>query len=213
MVSNSRYNGIRRKGKGNPSYVIVHDGETEEWYLRLMKQEENIRKHIDFKHFGGSLTEIYQKVQELFAESYTQIFWIIDFDTIVKEEKNRSHTSISPLQQFIEIKNDAQKYANNLIIAVNNPCLEFWYLLHYQKTGKYYPQYEPELKVQLRKYLPNYKKKEDFYMQGNNLYKRLKPYQPTGIQNASSLPPFDGTNPSQASAEIYKVVNHFLTMP
>lgn len=212
MISNNRFKRGYRKGSGNPSYAIIHDGETEKWYLKLMLQEENIRRHIDFKHFKGSLQEIYQKIIELVSESYTQIFWIIDFDAIIKEENERSKKSISPFNEFIRIKADAQKYADILTILVNNPCLEFWYLLHYKKTSKYYPKYEPELEGLLRKFLPHYKKEEDYYKQARNLYVQLKPFQPTGIQNANSLPLFDGTNCIQASAEIYKVVNHFISL-
>lgn len=210
MVSNKRYNGTYRKGSGNPSYVIVHDGDTEKWYFQLMKQEENIRTSIDYKIFKGNLRAVYEKVIELFSESYTQVFWIIDFDAILKEESERSKTSVSPLEEFITIKEDAKQYSNKLLIVVNHPCLEFWYLLHNENTNKYYSRYEPDLKRQLHKYLSGYEKKETFYKQANNLYKRLKPQQSIGIANAKSLQPFDGNNPSQASAEIFKVVEYFL---
>lgn len=210
MISNNRFKRGYRKGSGNPSYAIIHDGDTEKWYFQLMKQEENIRIHIDYKIFKGNLRTVYEKVVELFSESYTQVFWIIDFDAILKEESERSKTSISPFEEFITIKEDAKQYSNKLLIVVNNPCLEFWYLLHYEKTKKHYPKYDPDLKRQLHKYLPGYEKKETFYKQANNLYKRLKPKQPIGIANAKSLEPFDGNNPSQASAEIFKVVEYFL---
>ena len=73
MIRNKRYNGTYRKGSGNPCYVIIHDGDTEKWYFQLMKQEENIRISIDYKIFKGDLRAVYEKVLELFSESYTQV--------------------------------------------------------------------------------------------------------------------------------------------
>lgn len=210
MKTKRIFNGPYRKGSGTPSYAIVHDGETEKWYFQLMKQEEGIRQYIDYKHFNGNLRDVYHSVVELLSESYSKVFWIVDFDAIVKEEMERSKTSTSPISDFLTIKKDAQQYVGSLFIIVNNPCLEFWYLLHYERTNKYYPKYEPDLERQLQKHIPGYEKKEKFYKQPYNLYKRLKPYQSTGIANANSLPTFDGTNPSQASSEIVKVIKYLL---
>lgn len=208
MKSKRNFNAPYRKGRGNSVYAIVHDGDTEKWYFQLMKQEENIRIQTDFIHLNGNLREVYNQIEKLLlSKLYTNVFWIIDFDAIIKEENERSKTSISPLEEFIKIKNDIQKYGKTLLMVVNNPCLEFWYLLHYERTNKYFAKYEPELERQLQKYIPNYEKKEKFYKQARNLYQILKPHQPIGIVNSTLLPSFDGNNPLQASAEIVNVVN------
>ena len=49
-------------------------------------------------------------------------------------------------------------------IALSNPCFEFWYLLHFQYTTKFFKDY-PAVKTALTAYLPDYGKADDVYSQ------------------------------------------------
>lgn len=77
---------------------------------------------------------------------------------------------------------------------INNPCLEYWYLLHFRKTNKFYDAFEPELKADLRKIacMENYEKSESFYNQSPDIYHRLGAEE--GIATArKNSSPFDLT--------------------
>ena len=63
---------------------------------------------------------------------------------------------------------------NNLVIIVNTPCLEFWYLLHFSKTHKFFPDFSA-MEDTLRKQpgLEEYDKSEGYYKKSPNIYDRL----------------------------------------
>ena len=63
---------------------------------------------------------------------------------------------------------------NSLVIIVNTPCLEFWYLLHFSKTHKFFPDFSA-MEATLRKQpgLEEYDKSEDYYKKSPNIYDRL----------------------------------------
>ncbi len=74
--------------KPNPSFAIVVDGETEVWYLQMLKRNErNIRVSIKPEIPNKkSVEEQYNLVCELSTKEFTKVFWIIDLDTVIKEE-------------------------------------------------------------------------------------------------------------------------------
>ena len=59
-------------------------------------------------------------------------------------------------------------------IIKNTPCLEFWYLLHFSKTHKFFPDFSA-MEATLRKQpgLEEYDKSEDYYKKSPNIYDRL----------------------------------------
>ena len=74
------------KRKVNPTYCILVDGQTEQWYLQLMKQHENVRTiNIKPELFSKKkLQDQYEFVKE-YSSMYDKVVWIIDFDTLIKE--------------------------------------------------------------------------------------------------------------------------------
>jgi len=203
-----------RKGKGKKVYAIIVDGETEVWYFMLMKRHEALPK-IDIRPElpkKKKLKEQYEKVVEyLDYNVYDRVIWLLDFDTLIKEDIEKKKGQKSSLQAFKEYKQQLERYntkeKRKVEVLVNTPCLEFWYLLHFEQTGRYYPQCITASK-DLKKHLPNYEKTRNYYLkQDNDLYKRLKPYQETAILNAKKLGDLDFDNPQTATAEIYKIFN------
>ena len=99
----------------------------------------------------------------------------------------------------------------NVEVLVNTPCLEYWYLLHFTETGKYFPNCESVVK-ELKKLdcLKDYKKTEKYYKKkDNDIYKRLKEFQKDAILRAERLGSFDFENTKTAKAELYKVFELF----
>ena len=168
----------------------------------LKRNERSIVVNIEPKiPQRKKLSEQFENVIKLSEES-TKVFWIIDFDVITKETKESKTGSKTATQLFLEYrKTIAEKY-KNVVIIVNNPCLEFWFLLHYEPTSKYLDTCEGAEK-QLKKHLKDYEKTEKYYTkQDNDIYLRLKQNLAGAVRNAKALKLFDTENPNKGMSEM-----------
>ncbi len=146
-----------------PSIAILVDGNTEEWYLSMLKKNErdlqiHIKPELPKKK---SLEDQYNKVKELAESEYTKVFWVVDFDVIQKETTEARKGTKTQIQQFAEFRKELKDY-DNVEVLVNNPCLEFWLLLHFEQTTRYFTKCI-DAEKQLKKYLTDYKKTEQYY--------------------------------------------------
>lgn len=199
-------NNTHRKSK--KIYSIIVDGKTEKWYLQLMKEHENL-KNIDIKPDlpkKKKLSELEELITEN-AKHYDRVIWIVDFDTIIKEEKEIKKGRKSKIQEFKEILHKLKKI-KNVKILINTPCLEYWYLLHFKDTSKYYSKCESVSKEFKGTILEDYKKTEKYYKKtNNNIYQKLYPLKNPAILRAKKLGNFNLSKYESAKAEIYKVFN------
>jgi len=186
---------------------FVADGECEFWYLQMLRNSENIRIAVSPEMYQKkSMDEQYDKVVS-YSEDSEKVFWIIDFDVILKETrecKKGKEPALVKFKKYAEKLKD-KKYAN-VEIVVNNPCLEFWFLLHFCQTTKYFESYDkllPNLKKQAT--LSNYEKTEKYFTKGTDIYKRLKPYLETAIENASKCGKFNFEQTSKGISEMNKI--------
>lgn len=190
--------------KTHPAYAIVVDGETEVWYLNMLKRNEreikvSIKPEIPNKK---SMTEQYNLVRELSGKEFTKVFWLIDLDTVIKEEREAPKGAESPMKQFQGYRRKLTEELENVVVIVNNPCLEFWLLLHFEKTTKYFNNCTAA-EAQLKKYLKDYEKKQKFFTkQNDDIYLKLKPHLQTAIKNAVAFGNFDEENPNKAMCEM-----------
>lgn len=191
-------------------FSIIVDGETEVWYFQLMKQFETLA--IDIKPEiprRKSLIEQFSTVSEN-AKHYDMVFWIVDIDTILKEHKETKKGQKTKIQEFKEYVEELKKLGNVWVLPVC-PCFEFWILLHFEETTKFYATYD-EIEKRLKNYLPDYEKTEKYYKRFNNdLYKILKPRQDFALANAKKLGDFDFENPYSAKCEIFKLFEFLLS--
>lgn len=121
-----------------PVISIIVDGETEVWYLQLMKHFEGL-KNIDIKPElpkKRGLSDLFQLVQS-HASDYSEVYWIIDLDAIIKETNEKQKGAKSKLEELKGYITKLQHY-KNVQVLINTPCLEFWFLLHLRETGRYY---------------------------------------------------------------------------
>ncbi len=189
--------------KGKPRFAIVIDGETEFWYLQMIKRNErsivvNIEPKIPQRK---RLSEQYENVIKL-SEEYTKVFWIIDFDVLASETKSAKAGSKPAIQSFLAYKKTIAEKYKNIVVIVNTPCLEFWLLLHFETTSKYFDTCEGAEK-QLKKHLKDYEKTQKFYTkQDNDIYLRLKPNLANALKNAKALKLFDTENPNKGMSEM-----------
>lgn len=190
--------------KTNPAFAVVVDGETEVWYLSMLKRNEpNIRVSIKPEIPNNkSVEEQYNLVCDLSGKEFTKVFWIIDLDTVIKEENEAPKGKKSPLKSFEEYRTDLHENYENIFVIVNNPCLEFWFLLHFEKTSKYFNTCS-SVETELKKHLKNYEKTQKFFTkQNDDIYLKLKPKLKTALQNATAIGNFDNKNPKKAMCEM-----------
>ncbi len=190
--------------KTNPAFAVVVDGETEVWYLSMLKRNEpNIRVSIKPEIPNNkSVEEQYNLVCDLSGKEFTKVFWIIDLDTVIKEENEAPKGKKSPLKSFEEYRTDLHENYENIFVIVNNPCLEFWFLLHFEKTSKYFNTCS-SVETELKKHLRNYEKTQKFFTkQNDDIYLKLKPKLKTALQNATAIGNFDNKNPKKAMCEM-----------
>jgi hypothetical protein len=187
-----------------PVFSFVVDGECEYWYLQMLKDNEPLLKiHLSPEIYKKkTLKEQYKRVIELAKES-EKVFWVIDFDVIYKETRETKAVK-KPLQEIQELYNKCKKN-EKIIVIVNNPCFEFWVLLHFCYTMRFYENYKILL-PDLQKHLADYEKTEKYFVKTNpDIYKRLKSRLQTAISSSEKLGEFDFKNIEMGMAEMYKI--------
>ena len=94
---------------------------------------------------------------------------------------------------------------DKLFTIINVPCLEFWFLLHYKYTSRFYKDFD-ELKSDLKKHLRDYEKSKDYFVKGpKDIYVRLKDMLKTAIDNSQKLGNFKFDNPERGISEFFKL--------
>lgn len=189
--------------KSKPKFTFVVEGKCEFWYIQMLKRNERLI-NVDLKPEipqRKKLSELYQKVINL-SKDYDKVFWIIDFDVINSETRSSQKETKTALQQFKEYCITIENKHENIFVIINNSCLEFWILLHFETTSKYFDTCDNASK-QLKKYLSDYNKSQQYFTkQDNDIYLKLKPFLTTAIANANKLNKFDFENPNTALAQM-----------
>lgn len=190
--------------KARPTFAVIGDGECEFWYFQMLKRNERSLR-IDLKPEipqKKRLSEQFERVIQ-YSKDYYKVFWIVDFDSIMIESRRARKGQKSVLQKFKEYYIDLQKNHKNVTVIINNPCLEFWILLHFEETAKYFNNCQGATK-QLQKHLPGYEKTEKYYTrQNHDIYKKLKPNIHTAIKHAKKLDKFNPDDPCAAMTQMH----------
>jgi RloB-like protein len=186
-----------------PSFAIVVDGETEVWYFQMLKRNErSINVNIEPKiPQRKKLFEQFETVIEL-SKDYTKVFWVIDLDVILKETKEAKAEKQTPFESFLGYKKSVNESYPNIKIIINSPCLEFWFLLHFDENADIFNNCN-EATLLLKKHLIGYKKKQKYFTkQGDDIYLKLKPNLADALNNANALALFDTKNPYKGLSEM-----------
>ncbi len=191
--------------KTQQKFAILVDGQTEAWYLQMLKRNEpslgvDIKPELPAKK---TLEAQYERVCEL-STMYDKVYWIIDLDVVLRESRQAPKGRSKAILEFDKWMKQIERY-DNVTVIINNPCLEFWFLLHFEYTTKGFTACANAEK-QLKTYLSKYEKTEKFFTkQNNDIYLQLKPYLEQAIRNANSLPPFSHDDVNQSLSEMYKL--------
>lgn len=186
--------------------ALFVDGESEKWYFLTMKRVEKI-KNIDLQPILPRKKKLKEQFEEVKSacNDYDLVFWIIDLDKIIEGERYKAKGSPSPKDEFIKYYNESKKIKNLEIIIVN-PCLEYWFVLHFEHTSRYFTGCN-QANTLLKRYLTDYEKTEKYILAGN-IYNKLKTNQANAISNSRKVGDFDIEQFDRSVCEIYKLFNN-----
>ena len=195
------------KGRGKRTYAFIVDGDTEKWYLQMLRANEDLKTiAIKPELARKTLDEQFQYVKSL-ADKYDKCIWIVDLDTVIRDAKE-SKAGEDILNKFKFHRKELRKI-DNVEVLVNTPCLEYWFLMHILNSGKYFPECDP-ISKELKKseVLSDYIKTEKYFKTpGKDIYKRLRPYLSNAIKHAQLRGGFDEQDFEKGRAEIYEIFN------
>lgn len=193
------------KIKGKRTYAVLAEGKCELWYFQMLKRNEpgikvNILPQLPQLK---QLETLYKQVKSL-SVNYTKVFWIVDYDVIRAESIKRKKGQESAEYRFLKYKKELEDNYRNVVVIVLNPCLEFWFLLHFAFTHRKHTDCS-SAEEELKKYLKNYEKTQKFFTrQGKDIYLQLKPALNAAIKHSKQLGSFDALQTNNAVAELYR---------
>ena len=177
----------RKTNNKNPKKIVavIGEGITEWHYFNDLKQIEKysfqlkpeLPKHSD-------VNAVVNKALELRENGYDKILCLFDLDRIISNRIEKA--------KYLKFKkkyhHSKSKRKGNIIFYDTMPCIEYWFLLHFEQySTKIYPSYE-SLKTVLSKYLNDYDK-SDKYFKKVKIYQTLikKGSLTLAIENATKL--------------------------
>lgn len=193
------------------TYAFVGDGETELWYLQMLKKNEKsltvtIKPELPQKK---NIDDQFGYVLDL-SKIHDKVFWIVDTDVVIRETKlfkgpkDKSLAAVLK-QKYLQIQTD-ESLRGKVVFVANTPCLEYWILLHVVQTSRYYDTCEKVIgEIKKHEPLRDYAKSQKYYQQANDIYKRLKPYLSTAKVNAERTGAFDPDNLERGLSEMGKI--------
>ena len=201
-ISNDR---VRKVRKQTSKILIAVEGnnKTEKIYFNNF---EDSKKNFDISYARGNNTDPLKLVQMLIKEIKDNDLDLLDddmafciFDTDIDPNKNKV------IDNAIKLANK-----NNIKIITSSPCIELWFLLHYEYSTA--SMSNDEVIKKLKNYYPKYKK-------NINIYPDIKDKMDIAIKNAKKLERYQkdnnvkiGTVEANPSTEIYKVIEYLINI-
>jgi hypothetical protein len=140
------------KHKQYKRYVVLGDGQTEQFYLDHLKDICGFRYSIRPLLFNSiTIEKAADLIKDLLDDGYDMVIYLTDYDTIVNQNK---------VEKFKKLVNKYKNYPK-VMICETMPSIEFWFLLHFTKTTREFGTSE-EVTCQLLKHIAGFSKDEAF---------------------------------------------------
>ncbi len=146
---------INTKEPKQPKTIVVGADITEYWYLKHLKKTLGYKYVLKPSLFGD---ESMQTIQNRITEGLDAGATIVCvFDEDVRQWNDSERKRMDEIHQ----KYDTNK---NVIIASSMPSIEYWLLLHFENTNRYFGS-SAKVIESLKKHLVGFDKKEHFLKQ------------------------------------------------
>lgn len=136
------------------SIGIVGEGLTERMYFDYIRKNRrytftlkpDLPGHTDYAH-------IFKKAKQLVKNGFDLVFCVLDIDSILKNGMIDTFTQ------------ECKRLPKTIIPVTSNPCIEFWFLLHFMNKPKsrVYESCQRLIEDSLQTYVPTYEKTETYF--------------------------------------------------
>jgi hypothetical protein len=159
------------------SVLIICPGITEKGYISSLRADRYRGLHIDLEpklDKADKYSEVFCLLRKEYSTPKTAriCIYVNDMDTIKAQGKMKDY--LDDMNKTVRASNDKLKIIESM------PCIEFWFLLHYQYTDRCYPSYD-SLKQTIRKVIPYYEKNEQW---ARKIYSILEDKTNIAVKNA-----------------------------
>lgn len=143
---------IKERKLKNPIITIIGEGATERYYFTHLKRLRGYNYTCKPRNF----------TEQTFDEMQKQIDRVLEDDGIAVCVFDADVTRTRPAEK-VEYENMCRKYSDNpsVILCDSMPSIEFWFLLHYLNTSRYFATSEDVIAT-LHRYIPNFSKHQSF---------------------------------------------------
>ena len=169
---------IKERRLKNTAITIIGEGATERFYFTHMKRLKSYNYVCKPRNFAEqNIDDIQRQVERVLADDGIAVC-VFDVD-------------VTRIHQSDKVKFDTmrKRYANNpsVIICESMPSIEFWFLLHYINTNRYFATSEDVITA-LHRYIPNFSKTQAYLSKENWVSTLLSDNKlTTAINNATTL--------------------------
>lgn len=143
---------IRERKLKNPTITIIGEGATERYYFTHLKRLRGYNYVCKPRNFTEqTFDEMRKQIERVLADNGIAVC-VFDADV--------TRTRPAEKAKFEELK---RKYADNpaVILCDSMPSIEFWFLLHYLNTNRYFATSDNVINA-LHRYMPNFSKHQSF---------------------------------------------------
>lgn len=143
---------IKERKLKNPTITIIGEGAAERYYFTHLKRLRGYNYVCKPRNFTEqTFDEMQKQIERVLADNGIAVC-VFDADV----------TRIR-LDEKAKFEDMRRKYADNpaVILCDSMPSIEFWFLLHYLNTNRYFATSDDVIDV-LHRYMPNFSKHQSF---------------------------------------------------
>lgn len=143
---------IKERKLKNPTITIIGEGATERYYFTHLKRLRGYNYVCKPRNFTEqTFDEMRKQIERVLADNGIAVC-VFDADV--------TRTRPAEKAKFEDLK---RKYADNpaVILCDSMPSIEFWFLLHYLNTNRYFATSDDVINA-LHRYMPNFSKHQSF---------------------------------------------------
>ena len=143
---------IKERKLKNPTITIIGEGATERYYFTHLKRLCGYNYVCKPRNFTEqTFDEMQKQIERVLADNGIAV---CVFDADVTRTRPAEKTKFEDMKR---------KYADNpaVILCDSMPSIEFWFLLHYLNTNRYFATSDDVIDA-LRRYMPNFSKHQSF---------------------------------------------------
>lgn len=143
---------IKERELKNPTITIIGEGATERYYFTHLKRLRGYNYICKPRNFTEqTFDEMQKQIDRVLADNGIAVC-VFDADVTRTRQAEKA--------KFEDMKH---KYADNsaVLLCDSMPSIEFWFLLHYLNTNRYFATSDDVIDA-LHRYMPNFSKHQSF---------------------------------------------------